>query len=163
MRNKLLWECKTRIPFPPGLGGVLPFPVGRMWLVGVPTAFPFWAWAPLTDWGISSVDQGSRGVAIMGIPINLPSRGIPWLPPGTPSHQIFLGGCPPVGNPFPGHPSFLGTHPGVPPLICRPYILFSLRNHYLISLFEKCSRKNVRNKIQKKFQTPQDIIRVRSR
>ena len=39
----------------------------------------------------------------------------------------------------------------VPPLVFRPYILFSLYNHYFIGPFEKCDNKNLRNKILKKY------------
>ena len=48
--------------------------------------------------GIPPMGQGVLGRCDRG---NLPSRDTPVLPPGTPSHQILPGGCPPVGNTFP--------------------------------------------------------------
>ena len=69
----------------------------------------------------------------------------PWLLPGAPSHQIYLGGCPSVGNPFPlmaRHPplalpcsgnlppvtGLLDTRPGHPPgsfLVCACMLMYT--------------------------------------
>ena len=47
-----------------------------------------------------------------------------------------------MGNPSPGYP-------GVPPLVFRPYVLFSLYNNNSIGPFEKRDNKNLRKKILK--------------
>jgi len=64
------------------------------------TLFPIHHAAPLGRSGISPVDQGILGCRDRGKYLSLPSRGTPGLPRCTPSHQIILGGCSPVGNPF---------------------------------------------------------------
>ena len=45
----------------------------------------------------------SRGMLKCGNWVSLPSCGTPGFPPGTPSHQIILGGCLFVGISFPTH------------------------------------------------------------
>ena len=140
-------SVKLRSPLSLGKGGVLPFAGGQIWLMGVPTAHPFWARAPLVDRCISPVDQGSRGVAIVGILIDPPSCGTPWLPPGTFPIKYSREDARSWETPSPGILPFPGTHPGVPPLICRPYVVFSLHKHDFVGVFEKRGHKNVRNKI----------------
>jgi hypothetical protein len=130
-------SVKLRFIFP-WAGQVLPF------ARGFPTAHPVRAGGSPTDQAIPPVDQGVLGGSNRGKSHFPSSRGTPGLAPGTPSHQIIPEGCPGVGNTFPLRHPLSDTHPGVPPIIFRPYVLFSLYNHYFIGRFEKCDSRNLR-------------------
>jgi hypothetical protein len=149
-------SVKLRFVFPQARR-VLPF------TRGFPTANPIWAGGSPTDQTIPPVDQGVLGGSNRGKSHFLSSRGTPGLALGTLSHQIIPEGCPGVGNTFPSHHPLSDTHPGVPPIIFRPYVLFSLYNHYFIGPFEKCDHKNLQEKIYKKYQAMQNATLGRSR
>jgi len=62
------------------------------------------------------------------------------LPSNIPGRMISRGNCFPRLSPLPG------THRGVPPPICRPYVIFSLHNYLSIGLFGTRPYRNLRNK-----------------
>ena len=120
------WSYRmVKLLFPPPYAGGGFYPSSWSVLPGRGShGFPFRVGTPTGRSGISLDDQGSRGVAIVGIPDLRPSRSTLVCPQRVPSHQIVLGGCPLVGNTSPAvrspGPSTRPAHPA-PPLPVPPW------------------------------------------